>query len=173
MTKKIENSGLRDFTIKCLTNRWSDEGRTADIIAELWASAKDLDSFKSAVLGDSRLRHTQAYAELSKETGGHWYRVREMFGSKCFYADADAGGVKVGNGTFSTRIGNGVGDGTTRIAVFAKSDDFNSHMMDFSGVTLSGEFSIYDHDCGNVPIVTLSGNYSVYVYDGLVAFVAI
>lgn len=171
MTERLEISGLKEFTIQCLTNRWTDGGTTADIIKEHWKNAENLDAFKAAVFEDSRLKTTQAYAELSKEDADHWYRVREMFGARCIKTTSDAGGVKVGNEIFAANIENGIGDGTTRLAVFAKGDEFNENMMRYSGITLKGKFSIYDYDCGGVAIEELDGNYAVYNYDGLVAFV--
>lgn len=170
MTTNIEHSTFKSYTIECLINRWSDDGKTATMIAEHWASAPTQDAFVTAVLSDERLTLTKAFAELSKEVDGHWYRVRQMFGEKCFKTDSDAGSVKVGNGAFSTLINNGAGDGTTRVAVFAKGDAFNADMMAYAGITLDGNFSIYDYDCGGDPIVALDGKYSVYRYDGLVAF---
>lgn len=172
MKQKIENSGLREFTVRCLTNRWVDNGLTAGIINEHWTKAADMDDFTAAVLSDERLKLTQAYAELSKETEGHWFRVREMFGGRCVKTLSDAGGVKVGNGSFSVCIENGGGgDGTTRVAVFAKGDSFNESMMDYTGVSVSGICSVYDYDCGGEPIVELSGSYMVYALRGLVALV--
>lgn len=171
MKTRIENSGLKDFTIQCLTNRLIDGGQTADRIRAHWEAAEDIDAFKEAVLNDAQLKHTQAFAVLSRETPGHWYRVREMFGRKCLHTVSDAGAVKIGNGLFSTLVSNGIGDGTTRIAVFAKGEGFNENMMNYSGVSAHGEFSIYDCDCGGVPIVELNGNYTVYNYEGMVAFV--
>lgn len=161
------NSGLKEFTIRCLTNPWGE----ADIISEHWRAAADLDAFKAAVFADDCLKTTQAYAELSKETEGHWYRVRKMFGDKCFKTISDVGSVKVGNESFSLCVNNGRGDGITRVAVFAKGDDFNQHMMHYSCVTVSGKCHIYDYDCGNTPAAELDGNYFVYYYEGLVAFV--
>lgn len=171
MKVKIENSGLKDFTIRSLTNRLIDGGQTADRVLAHWEAAEDVDAFTEAVLNDAQLEHTQAYAVLSRETPGHWYRVRGMFGNKCLRTASDAGSVKIGNGLFSTLIPNGMGDGTTRIAIFEKNEAFNENMMNFSGISAHGEFSIYDYDCSGVPIVELKGSYNVYTYDGMVAFV--
>lgn len=171
MIDNIQNSGLKEFTIKCLTDCWIDGGKTAGIINEHWEAADNLSDFKEAVFEDERLRLTQAYAELSKEDDDHWCRVREMFGDRCFKTISDIGGVKVGNDTFFVVINNEIGDGTTRVAVFHKGSDFNDNMMNFSGTTLKGKFNVYDYDCGNTPILELNGNYLVYCYQGLVAFV--
>lgn len=172
MKGKIENSGLRDFTVRCLTNRWDNDGQTAEIINRHWTAAADIDEFKSAVLADERLKLTQAYAEVSKETEGHWFRVREMLGDRCIKIISDAGGVKVGSGAFSVCIGNGgSSDGMTRVAVFKKGDSFNDSMMNYTGTSINGTCSIYDYDCGGAPVAALDGNYSVYSYAGLVAFV--
>lgn len=167
MKEKIENSGLKEFTVKCLTNHWDEK---TEIIKAYWDAADDLEAFKAAVFSDDRLKATQAYAELSKEDDGHWYRVREMFGGKCFKTFSDAGGIKVGCDAFSMTIGNGIGDGTTRVAVFTKDDAFNANMMRYSGISVNGKFSVYDYDCGDTPIIELNGNFFVYTYDGLVAF---
>lgn len=171
MKEKIENSGLKEFTIRCLTNRWTDGGKTADLINQHWEAAFDLSSFKASVFADKELRTTHAYAELSKESDGHWYRVREMFGETCFKTFSDAGSVKVGNENFSFLINNGIGDGSTRVAIFAKGDEFNDNMMVNSGVVVNGKATIYDYDCGDCPAAELNGHYAVYVYEGLVAFV--
>lgn len=143
-------------------------------------AAKDSENFIDRVLEDETLKKYQGYAELSKlcRPENHWYRVREMFGSRTFKTDSDAGAVKVGNQDFSVMIANGVGDGTSRVAVFNNKEEsaFYSNMMNYQ-TTVCGEFYIYDYDCGNTPatkdgeIVTLKGTYHVYVYEGLVAFV--
>ena len=171
MKEKIESSALKIHTIRCLLNEeFKAYKGSKEIVIDYWEKANTLDEFKNLVLSDSRLKNNQGYAELSKESEGHWYRVREMFGEKCFKTESDGGSVKVGNENFTISIGNGHGDGTTRIAIFTKDDFFNEDMMNFSGIKLEGNFNIYDYDFGNDVVMILKGTYYVYYYDGLVAF---
>lgn len=118
-----------------------------------------------------------------KDRENHWYRVRELFGNHCFKTASDVGSLLVGNEEFQVLIPNGYGDGTTRVAVFNKSDSDHSiasrimsDMMDsHRGPYLHGKFNIYPYDCCNPtvdkPCRTIKGNYFTYYYDGLIAFV--
>lgn len=109
--------------------------------------------------------------ESKRDSAWDWYRIREMFGDKCFKTDSDAGGVLVGNEEFNLIVPNGYGDGTTRIAVFHRDDKFDASLMKYF-VGLNGKFNIYSHDCSfDLIEETLEGEFAVYYYDGLVAFV--
>lgn len=170
--KMEETKGLKNFTVRCLMNEEvkSYEG-SKRIIAEYWEKAKDIEEFKKFVLDDERLKFNQGYAELSKESDNHWYRVRQMFGDRCFKTYADGGSVKIGNDSFSLNISNGYGDGTVRVSIFTKEDRFNENMMNYTGTALHGEFNIYEYDCGDTIAKTMNGDYFVYIFEGLVAFV--
>lgn len=172
MKENIEKSNLKLHTVRCLLNEeFKAYKGSKDIILSYWEKADTLDEFRSLVLTDERLMNNQGYAELSKESDNHWYRVRKMFGDKCFKTSSDAGSVKIGTENFTLNISNGYGDGTTRVAVFPKGELFNNDMMNFNGTALHGEFNIYSYDCGTEIEKTLNGDYFVYVYEGLVAFV--
>lgn len=163
----IESGLLKDFTIKCLMNENEEN------VLAYWEQAKDIEEFKHLVLADKSLMYSQGYAMLSKETENHWYRVRQMFGDNCFKTESDMGGVKVmsRNRELSVIIPNGLGDGTTRCAIFDNRDEFNSDMMKYSGTMLQGKFDIAYYDCGETAGKSLDGKYQVYYYEGLVAFV--
>lgn len=104
----------------------------------------------------------------------HWYRVREILGDKCHKTDSEAGSLLVSSvdGSFSIRISNGYGDGTTRFAILEKNDDIRN-MLRFS-TELNGKFNIYDYDCCipgfHQPMMTIEGRYGVYFYDGMIVF---
>jgi hypothetical protein len=93
-----------------------------------------------------------------------------MFGDKQLKTVSDCGGVLVYSSDFSVLIPNGAGDGTSRIAVFRRGDDFDSRLMVFSGFLLDGQFSVSGYDCSKDPAFDLSGRFWVYYYDGFVAF---
>lgn len=172
MKDNIRNSGLKSHTINCLLNEEFEAYKgSKDIVLSYWEKADSLNQFETFVFSDERLVNNQGYAELSKECDNHWYRVREMFGEKCFKTCSDAGSVKVGNENFSIKISNNCGDGETRIAVFRKDDSFNEHMMNTEGTSLHGKFNIYSYDCGDDIFMSLEGDYFVYTFEGLVAFV--
>ena len=126
------------------------------------------------ILDDDKMKFTQVFAELSKRErpSGHWYRIRATFGKRQFKTYSDVGGLKIGNEAFSVIVPNGVGDGTTRVAVF-DTDDLPPHylmyMMNYF-TTVVGDFDIYDYDCGNEIAMHISGKYHIYEYEGLIAF---
>lgn len=155
----------------------------------LYKACKNYAEFERRVLS-KKCGLNVIYSMVSlygKDRENHWYRIRELFGDRCFKTVSDAGSLLVGNEEFQVLIPNGYGDGTTRVAVFNKADsdfDINSDydvafrimpdMMD-SGPYLYGEFNIYPYDCCNPtvdePCKTLEGRYFTYYYDGLIAFV--
>lgn len=160
-----------------------------DDYSKLYESCRNYDEFEKRVL-NKECPLNDIYSTISmygKDRKNHWYRIRELFGDRCFKTVSDAGSLLVGNEEFQVLIPNGYGDGTTRVAVFNKADsdfDINSDydvafrimpdMMD-SGPCLYGEFNIYPYDCCNPtvdePCKTLEGRYWTYYYDGLIAFV--
>jgi hypothetical protein len=165
-------AGLKLFTRNCM-----EYGPNPDFYNKFhayWDAAENLDAFRNAVFQDESLKMSQAYAELSKESDDHWYRVREMLGKRVFKTDSDAGSVRVIAGENALiLIPNRYGDGITRCAVFEGEDskNFNSGMMYDTGICLEGEFSISSYDCENIPVKCISGKYAVYNYEGMVAFV--
>lgn len=160
-----------------------------DDYSKLYESCRNYDEFEKRVL-NKECPLNGIYSAISmygKDRKNHWYRIRELFGDRCFKTASDVGSLLVGNEEFQVLIPNGYGDGTTRVAVFNKTDsdfDVNSDydvafrimpdMMD-SGPCLYGEFNIYPYDCCNPtvdePCKTLEGRYWTYYYDGLIAFV--
>ena len=178
MNISFKENGLKVFSIdkllsndkRIVLNYWPID--VTDMVLKHWDEANSIDEFKKSILADDSLSHCQGYAILSREDmQEHWYRIRRMFGDKCFKTDSDAGGVRVGNEEFNLVIPNGHGDGTTRVAVFRKGDKFNLNMMNYYNV-LHGKFNIYDYDCSCDRIIeTLEGDFSTYYYEGLVAFV--
>lgn len=160
-----------------------------DDYSKLYESCRNYDEFEKRVL-NKECPLDGIYSAISmygKDRKNHWYRIRELFGDRCFKTASYVGSLLVGNEEFQVRIPNGHGDGTTRVAVFNKADsdfDVNSDydvafrimpdMMD-SGPYLYGEFNIYPYDCSDPtvdePCKTLEGRYWTYYYDGLIAFV--
>jgi hypothetical protein len=164
----------QEFQRECLLNWWQGK-EYENTVKKIIRKANNMDELIELVLNNEYMKHTQAYAEISKRSRskGHWYRIREMFGEKQFKTFSDAGGVKVGNEDFNFVIHNGRGDGVTRVAVFDDANEFNEDMMRWE-VGLSGaRYNIYSFDCDNVVERTLEGEYNVYSYDGFVAFVKI
>lgn len=154
-----------------------------DDYSKLYESCRNYDEFEKRVL-NKECPLNGIYSDISmygKDRKNHWYRIRELFGDRCFKTASYVGSLLVGNEEFQVLIPNGHGDGTTRVAVFNKADsDFDvasrvmSDMMD-SGPYLYGEFNIYPYDCSDPtvdePCKTLEGRYWTYYYDGLIAFV--
>lgn len=160
-----------------------------DEYSNLYESCSNYDEFEKRVLNEECcLNVIYSYISLyGKDRRNHWYRIRELFGDRCFKTASDVGSLLVGNEEFQVLIPNGYGDGTTRVAVFNKADsDFDvasdydvaygimPDMMD-SGPYLHGKFNIYPYDCSDPtvdePCKTLEGRYFTYYYDGLIAFV--
>lgn len=160
-----------------------------DDYSKLYESCRNYDEFEKRVLNKECPLNGiySAISKYGKDRKNHWYRIRELFGDRCFKTASYVGSLLVGNEEFQVRIPNAHGDGTTRVAVFNKADsdfDVNSDydvafrimpdMMD-SGPYLYGEFNIYPYDCSDPtvdePCKTLEGRYWTYYYDGLIAFV--
>lgn len=172
--KITECKELKRHTINCLLNSFMGAAQDkVNRVLQYWNESNTIEEFKQKVLSDNDLKMTQGYAEVSKESKEHWYRVREMLGKRVFKTESDAGSVKIGTENLNVLIPNGIGDGTTRCAVFGKEDtkNFNDNMMEFIGISLDGEIEIYDYDCGINIAKKINGKFFVYVYDGLVAFV--
>lgn len=150
--------------------------------AELYEKCKTYDEFERRVLNhecDSNIVYS-LISMYGKDSDYHWYRIRDLFGDRCFKAYSDVGSLLVGNESFQMLIPNGMGDGTTRVAIFKKDDDVFGGLVELMmdrkhGPTLSGKFNIYSYDCANPsvdePCKTLDGRYFTYFYDGFVAFV--
>ena len=150
--------------------------------AELYEKCKNYDEFEKRVLNhecDSNFVYS-LISMYGKDGGCHWYRIRDLFGDRCFKTYSDVGGLLVGNEYFQVLIPNGIGDGTTRVAIFRKDDKVSSGLIELMmdrehGPTFNGKFNIYSYDCDNPekdePCKTLEGRYFTYYYDGFVAFV--
>lgn len=156
-----------------------------DDYSKLYESCRNYEEFEKRVL-NKECCLSDIYSAISmygKDRINHWYRIRELFGDRCFKTASDVGSLLVGNEEFQVLIPNGYGDGITRVAVFNKgTSDYGvafrimSDMMDsHRGPCLQGKFNIYPYDCCNPtvdePCKTLEGRYYAYYYDGLIAFV--
>lgn len=151
-------------------------------VTELYKKCKNYDEFEKRVLNhecDSNIVYS-LISMYGKDSDYHWYRIRELFGNRCFKTYSDVGSLLVGNEHFQVLIPNGIGDGTTRVAIFRKDDEVSGGLIELMfdckhGPTLSGKFNIYSYDCDNPaldePCKTLDGKYFTYYYDGFVAFV--
>lgn len=156
-----------------------------DDYAKLYESCSNYDEFEKKVLNEECcLNVIYSYISLyGKDRRNHWYRIRELFGDRCFKTASDVGSLLVGNEEFQVLIPNGYSDGITRVAVFNKgTSDYDvasrvmSDMMDsHRGPCLQGKFNIYPYDCCDPtvaePCKTLEGEYFTSYYDGLIAFI--
>ena len=123
-----------------------------DDYAKLYESCSNYDEFEKRVLNEECcLNVIYSYISLyGKDRRNHWYRIRELFGDRCFKTASDVGSLLVGNEEFQVLIPNGYGDGITRVAVFNKgTSDYDvasrvmSDMMDsHRGPCLQGKFNI-------------------------------
>lgn len=164
---------IKEFTKICVFDEYAQEFEKFKMY---WEQAESVDDFKKLVFADSELKLTQGYAALSKESDGHWYRVREMFGDRQFKTESDGGGVLVGNESCQIHVSNGHGDGTSRVAIF-KNGEINDNMMVLhpTSINVLTSMNIYSHDSGPEDVVATleKGTYFTYSYEGFVAFVKI
>jgi hypothetical protein len=156
--------------------------KNSESCSELYEKCKDYDEFEKRVL-NKECDSNVVYALISmfgNDCDYHWYRIRDLFGCRCFKTYSDAGSLLVGNENFQVLIPNGIGDGTTRVAIFKKDDDVFHGLIELMfdrkhGPSLNGKFNIYSYDCDNPavdePCKTLDGRYFTYYYDGFIAFV--
>lgn len=150
--------------------------------SKLYEKCNSYDEFETRVLNkecDSNIVYS-LISIYGKDSEYHWYRIRDLFGDRCFKTYSDVGSLLVGNESFQVLIPNGKGDGTTRVAVFKKNDSVSVGLIELMmdrkhGPTLNGKFNIYSYDCDNPekdePLKTLDGKFLTYYYDGFVAFV--
>lgn len=172
--KNISKRCSSHYLASCIENNES--------CSKLYESCKTYDEFEKRVLNkecDSNIVYS-LISIYGKDSEYHWYRIRDLFGDRCFKTYSDVGGLLVGNENFQVLIPNGKGDGTTRVAVFKKNDSVSVGLIELMmdrkhGPTLNGKFNIYSYDCDNPekdePLKTLDGRYFTYYYDGLIAFV--
>lgn len=89
---------------------------------------------------------------------------------------SDAGSVKVGSDSFSVLIPAGDGDGESAYCVYTQqeldADKINTADL-YYFTLLSGQFSVYDYDCGDTISATLEGRFNVYYAEGIVFFVKV
>lgn len=140
-------------------------------LEKMYKKAKSLDELKNIVIlsEEERVKKSQCYAVASKELPGHWKRIRSMIGNKCKKTISDVGGLKIGNSEFSIIIPNGLGDGTTRYAIYEAYEGFNEQMLAFS-TSVQGEIDIYNYDCGDEIVDHISGRYGIYSGNGFIIF---
>ena len=174
LKKNISNGCIAHYLRACIEN---DES-----CAKLYESCNSYDEFEKRVL-NKESNSDIVYSLISlygKDSDYHWYRIRDFFCDRCFKTYSDVGSLLVGNEDFQVLIPNGIGDGTTRVAVFKKDDDVYGGLIELMmdckhGPTLNGKFNIYSSDCDNPavdePCKTLDGRYFTYFYDGFIAFV--
>lgn len=167
MLKKTLKEYFTPYIVECIVNPY-DKGED---FLKIWRKCKSVNEFIDIVLNSKELSMTQGYAEISRISKDHWYRVRAIFGDSCIKTESDAGSIRVGNSEFSILIPTGGGDGVSRFGVI-ENVNFNHGMMNFSGIMIDSQKAyVYDYDCdGGVPIFELSGKYQVYYYDGIVCF---
>ena len=89
---------------------------------------------------------------------------------------SDAGSVKVGSDSFSALIPTGDGDGESAYCVYTQqeldADKINTADLNYFTL-LSGQFSVYDYDCGDTVSDTLEGRFNVFYAEGIVFFVKV
>ena len=145
-------------------------------VKSLIRKATDTQDFVNKFLNaDTAKKHDYYKSDIYQivlkkyDTNGTWYYCRENMGDDRKYSISDAGGLKVGNDSFSVIIPNGHGDGEMRYAILERENFFADTIFKFF-TSFSGEnINIYSYDCGEDIIETLpSGRYGAYYYDGLV-----
>lgn len=168
--------GGKTFAWRCVFNFSSFDGLSPKdykvILDRIIEESSDVEDLIDRYLACDDLRNQQAYAVLSERfrPEGHWIRIRKNLGARVFKTMSDAGGVRVGNDSFSIVIGNGRGDGVTRVAVLKKGE-WNDSFLNFKEMISGNEINIYDYDCGGSVAVTLEpSRYGVYTGNGFVVF---
>lgn len=146
----------------------------AAFLADILDRSKDMDQFVGCYLDNENYKHYQGYQELLKRERPEMALkyIHENFDYRLLEVSSDAGGVKVGNDTFSIVIPNGAGDGITRVAIFENQENFYAKdIMDFYTNVEGKRFYVYSGDTNGMPIQEMTGRYGVYIYKGYVAFV--
>ena len=171
----------RTWLIACIfneckyENKLPDGAKYRDVLFKILEEATDTENFIDTFLSDERFKNFQGWQELMKsERYGmvHSYLRKEFTAHDCFATISDAGGVKVGNDGFSTIFSNGVGDGTTLVAIYESEKEFAlCDLLSFNTVINCNKAYVYDYDCGNEPVRELCGRYGVYGGYQCVAFV--
>lgn len=155
--------------------RWSLEftGMDESPVLELWEQADNAQEFIDAVLTSDELKHSQAYAELSKTQPGHLGRVMQMLGeqgARLVHTEADAASVKLKSGNIWFRVPVEE-DGDVRVAIL-DAEPANSSMMDYV-TSVHGSLVVCDYDCGDKaePAADLEeAEYLVFTSGNTVAF---
>lgn len=127
----------------------------------------ELRVWLSAHSGTEEEEEQEEEQETAQTEKSDWYIVRGMLGDNCRKAYSDISGLKIGNSQWSIIVPNGYGDGVTRYGI--ANDNFNSDIVKYF-TSVSGEFNIYDYDCGDDVAMTLKGKYGIYYYEGIVLF---
>lgn len=70
-----------------------------DDYTKLYESCRNYDEFEKRVLNKERPLNAiySAISMYGKDRKNHWYRIRELFGDRCFKTVSDAGSLLVGN----------------------------------------------------------------------------
>lgn len=170
--KPKKKDGMNSFAYVCcklLEENKKHDGVAYDEFRAIYKESKNWSEFIEAILKTKEFYKTQAAAALLKPTDRFWYLQRQILGDDQFKTMSDVGGVKVGNKSFNMIVPNGVGDGTSRVAVLNEKN-FNSSCFTYF-TTIEGEFNIYSYDCGEEIAKTINGRYAVYYDDHFVVFV--
>lgn len=83
-----------------------------DDYSKLYESCRNYDEFEKRVL-NKECPLNGIYSAISmygKDRKNHWYRIRELFGNRCFKTASYVGSLLVGNEEFQVRIPNGHGE---------------------------------------------------------------
>lgn len=160
---KKENGWLKS----CFLNECVDGYQECLAILD---KAEDTSQVVKMVVESDTLKGTQIYAELSKRIPNHWLRVKSSI-DNWVETYSDAGGLKIGNGSFSITVPNGYGDGDMRYAIVDKGC-LNHNMLEYWTSIEGHEINIYNYDCGTDEdiIDTLDGRFGVYYGYGFVVF---
>lgn len=161
----VNDPSKNSFLLRCFFNEYADSYQECMAVLE---ASETSEQVISHILSSDTLKGSQVYAELSKIRHDHWKRVRDDI-ENWIRTSSDAGGLKVGNDSFSVIIPNGYGDGDMYVAVVSKGC-LNHDMLNFWTVISGDKLQIYDYDCGTEANVinTLSGRYGVFFGYGFV-----
>ena len=169
---------LKDFTIKCIENRWQDN-KSYNKIMEILKESNSVKDFTDNVI-KGKIFDSQAYWEIAKEVlKSESYRklvieyLDEISGVKCFETFSDKGSVKIGNRGFSVDIGNLYGDDSNEVYVIEDKKNLKGLNCALNFVTGIGgnNINLYDYDCGDSICYKFEGvRYGIYRIERLVVF---
>lgn len=145
-----------------------------EFVTKALSASDTFEEFAEMIFHFNKLKCTHLYAEVSKASRGHWYRVREMFGEDCHKSVNNRMGLLLESA-----------DKTNEVSIELKCENenirhgvipvgrFNKYMMENTGVIVRGSYNAIENDYyrRSDTLYTINGAHRVYRYDGIIAFV--